>query len=475
MSRSVESVWGRCLEYIQNNVNDNIFNTWFKPINPVRLEEDVLTIQVPSLFFYEWLEEHYVDLLHKTIKRELGSRGRLEYNIIVDNTTGKSKEPYTINIPTAGAKRDNPDINVPVSVKGINPFAIPGIRKVKIDSNLNPSYTFENYVEGDCNRLARAAGMAVASEPAETSFNPLFMYGGVGLGKTHLGMAIGNKTKELHPRKTVLYVSSEKFTNQFIDSLKNNSVNDFLHIYQLIDVLIMDDVQFLSGKERTQDIFFHIFNHLQQNKKQIILTSDRAPNDLSGIEERIISRFKWGLSTDLQKPDYETRTAILRSKMYKDGIELPDEVVEFISHNVDTNIRELEGALISMLARISLDKREPDIDMAKEVLKNFVKRISSEVTIESIQKMVSEYYSVAVDQLKSATRKREITQARQISMYFAKKYTNNSLKSIGSHFGGRDHSTVIHSCTTVKDLIDTDKKIKKEVDELEKKIQVGSL
>jgi chromosomal replication initiator protein len=330
-------------------------------------------------------------------------------------------------------------------------------------------------VEGDCNRLARAAGMAVASEPAETSFNPLFMYGGVGLGKTHLAHAIGNKTKELHPRKTVLYVSSEKFTNQFIDSLKNNSVNDFLHIYQLIDVLIMDDVQFLSGKERTQDIFFHIFNHLQQNKKQIILTSDRAPNDLAGIEERIISRFKWGLSTDLQKPDYETRTAILRSKMYKDGIELPDEVVEFISHNVDTNIRELEGALISMLARISLDKREPDIDMAKEVLKNFVKRISSEVTIESIQKLVAEYYSVAVDQLKSATRKREITQARQISMYFAKKYTNNSLKSIGSHFGGRDHSTVIHSCTTVKDLIDTDKKIKKEVDELEKKIQVGSM
>ena len=328
-------------------------------------------------------------------------------------------------------------------------------------------------MEGDNNRLARSAGYAVAKKPGATSFNPLVLYSAVGLGKTHLAQAIGNLVKQNFAQKTVLYVQSEKFTNQFIDALKNNGVNDFIHFYQLIDVLIVDDIQFFANKDRTQDIFFHIFNHLHQSGKQLILTSDRAPRDLTGMEERLLSRFKWGLTTDIGVPDFETRIAILEKKMYKDGIELPREVVEFVAYNVSSNIRELEGALNSLLAHATLNKREVDIDLAKKIVKNFVKSISREVSIDYIQKAVCEYFNVLPDKLKEKTRKRAVVQARQLSMYLAKNFTKNSLKVIGRHFGGRDHSTVIHSCQAVKDLMDTDKDFKESVAELEKKIQLS--
>ena len=313
----------------------------------------------------------------------------------------------------------------------------------------------------------------MASKPGGTAFNPLVIYGGVGLGKTHLAQAIGNQVKQNFSNKTVLYVSSEKFTNQFIDALKNNVVNDFVHFYQLIDVLIVDDIQFFANKDKTQDIFFHIFNHLHQSGKQLILSTDRPPRDLEGMEERLLSRFKWGLSADLTIPDFETRIAILEKKMYADGIELPRDVVEFVAYNINTNIRELEGALISLLAQASLNKREIDLDLAKKIIKNFVRSISHEVSIEFIQKTVCEYFEVPIDKLKEKTRKRNIVQARQLSMYLAKNYTKNSLKVIGKHFGGRDHSTVIHSCQMVKNLIDTDEGFKESVKELEKKIQLS--
>jgi len=475
MNGNCEEVWCNCLNIIRDNVNLQSFKTWFEPIKAVRLEGKILTIQVPSLFFYEWLEEHYVSLLKKIIKKELGPGAKLEYNIIVENTSGGNKG-HTINVPTKNVNGDEDlEIAMPHNIASAikNPFIIPGIKRINIDSQLNPNLNFENFIEGECNRLARSAGLAVASRPGGTSFNPLFVYGGVGLGKTHLLQAIGTQIKSNLKNKAVLYVSSEKFTNQFMEALKSNSVNDFINFYQLIDVLILDDVQFLGNKERTQDIFFHIFNHLHQNGKQLILSSDRPPKDLMGMEERLLSRFKWGLSADLQAPDFETRVAILHQKMYSDGIELPKEVVEYLAYNITGSVRELEGALISLLAHGSLNKKSIDLDLAKDVLKNFIKHNAKVLTIEHIQKLVSEHFDLPIDMLKSKTRKRNIVQARQISMYFAKNLTKSSLANIGKHFGGRDHSTVIHAYQTVLDLMQTDNKFKNKVNELERIININ--
>jgi chromosomal replication initiator protein len=374
-----------------------------------------------------------------------------------------------------GAEGKNQSMPMPISLnKDIkNPFIIPGLKKLQVDPQLNQNYTFENFIEGDCNRLARSAGYAVAGKPGGTSFNPLMIYGSVGLGKTHLAQAIGNEIKRTLPDKLVLYVSCEKFTQQFVDALKNNNINDFVNFYQAMDVLIMDDVHNFAGKEKTQDIFFHIFNHLHQSGKQLIITSDKAPKDLLGLEERLLSRFKWGLSADLQIPDLETRMAILNKKMYSDGIELPSEVIEYVAHNIDNNVRELEGAMVSLLAQSTLNKKEIDLNLAKSMLKNFIKNSSKEISMEYIQSLVCEYFEVPIDMVKSKTRKREIVQARQISMYLAKLHTKTSLKSIGAFFGGRDHSTVIYACQTVDDLIDTDKKFKAYVADIQKKIKMS--
>jgi len=474
-SKDFQSVWASCLRIIKDNVNLQSFKTWFEPIEPVRLEDDVLTIQVPSQFFYEWLEEHYVTLLRKTIKRELGANARLEYRIVVENSSG-NHSPFTIDYPNYNTgSNKNPEIAAPL-VMGTNiknPFVIPGLKKVNIESGLNAGYNFDNFIEGDCNRLCRSAGYAVSQKPGGTAFNPLVIYGATGLGKSHLAQAIGNEVKQNFPNKTVLYTNAERFTNQFIESLKNNSVNDFVHFYQLIDVLIIDDIHFFANKAKTQDIFFHIFNHLHQESKQIVLTSDRPPRDLEGVEERLLSRFKWGLSADLQAPDFETRVAILEKKMYADGIELPKDVVEFVAYNITNNVRELEGALVSLLAQASLNKKQIDLDLAKKIVKNFVKNMSREVSIDFIQKAVCDYFDVPVDKLKEKTRKRQVVQARQLSMYLSKNFTKHSLKAIGKHFGGRDHSTVIHSCQAIQNLMDTDTKFRESVDDLQKKIQMS--
>ncbi|MCW3462967.1 chromosomal replication initiator protein DnaA [Chitinophaga nivalis] len=477
MNKTCEQVWERCLNIIRDIVEWQPFKTWFEPIKPIKLENNVLTIQVPSQFFYEYLEEHYVGLLGKTIKRELGKEARLEYRIVVENGT-PHQHPRTVNMPTQFTKpqKDN-EVDFPLTIHNPvkNPFVIPGIKRVQIDSQLNPNYTFDAYIEGDCNRVARRAGKTVAEKPGGTSFNPLVIYGGVGLGKTHLAQAVGNDVKRIHPNKAVLYVSAEKFINQFIDHSKNNIINDFIHFYQLIDVLIVDDIQFFARAEKTQDAFFAIFNHLHQSGKQLILTSDKAPKDLDGVQERLLSRFRWGLSADIQIPDFETRMEILEMKMRNDGLEMPKEVVKYVAYNIQTNVRELEGALISLLAQSSLNRKEIDLELAKRVLKSFVKTSSKEITIESIQKMVCEYFDVPYDKLLQKTRKREIVQARQITMYLAKSFTKNSLKTIGEHFGGRDHTTVIHSCQTVKDLMDTDNNFRDSVIELQQKVQLAAM
>ena len=477
MSKSFEQVWENCLKIFRDNINYQSYKTWFEPIKPVSLIENVLSIEVPSQFFYEWLEEHYVEIIAKTIKRELGKEGRLEYRVLIDN---HSKQNNGIMRVSAGQKHVSHENNfsdhqykseTPVK----NPFAIPGIKRSQIDPQLNPNYTFESYVEGDCNRLSRNAGIAVAEKPGGTSFNPLVIYGGVGLGKTHLSHAIGNLIRSKLPNKTVLYVSAEKFINQFIDHSRNNEINNFINFYQLIDVLIIDDIEYFAPAIKSQDAFFAIFNHLHQNGKQLILTSDKPPKDLEGMQERLLSRFRWGLSADLQAPDFETRMAILEYKMRNDGLELPIEVVKYLAYNVQNNIREMEGALISLLAHSSLVKKEIDLELTKKVLRNIVKTSSKEVTIDAIQKMVCDFYSIGYDKLQAKTRKREIVQARQISMFLAKKFTKNSLKTIGEHFGGRDHTTVIHSCQTVNNLMDTDGLFRDQVKDLQQKVQLASM
>ena len=478
MKKTCTEVWENCLKVIKDNIHYQSFKTWFLPIKPLKLENNILTIQVPSQFFYEWLEEHYIGLLKKTIKKELGSDGCLEYSILMENAFD-NPNPYSIKVPTSNKKAiSNPAVSMPIDLnpgfsKEIpNPFVIPGLKKIKVNSQLVENYSFENFVEGDCNRLARSAGFAVAENPGKTAFNPLYIYSNVGLGKTHLAHAIGIQVKNNYPDKTVLYVSTEQFIGQYIESVRNNNQNDFVHFYQMIDVLIVDDIQFLSGKEKTQDVFFHIFNHLHQTSRQLILTSDKAPVEMKGIEPRLLSRFKWGLAADLQPPDLETRIAILQKKLYHDGIEMPEEVIEYLAYSINTNIRELEGALISILAQSSLNKKPITLDLARQMIDKFVKSTSREISIDFIQKVVCDYFNLPVDAINSKTRKREIVQARQLAMYFAKKHTKASLATIGLHCGNKDHATVLHACRTVNNLIDTDKQFRIYVEELDKKIKM---
>jgi chromosomal replication initiator protein len=476
MVNDCTAVWNNCLQTIRRNVNNQSFKTWFEPIRPVRLDDGALTIQVPNKFFYEWLEEHYVQLLKMTIRKELGDSGRLEYQILMSKA-GQQQPAHEnqLRVPETAPKTGKKKSFQPGGVDAgniKNPFIIPGIKKLKVDPQLNPSYNLDNFIEGDCNRLARSAGYAVSKKPGGTAFNPLVVFGDVGLGKTHLAQAIGNEVLKSDPTKTVLYVSCEKFTNQIIESIKNNAVNDLVNFYQLVDVLIVDDIQFLANKTKTQEIFFHIFNQLHQHGKQIILTSDRPPKDLEGMEARLISRFKWGLSADLQVPDFETRRAILESKMMKEGVHIPSQVSEYICYNIQNNVRELEGVLVSLIAQSTLNNQEIDIDLAKRVIKNFVKQINKEISVEFIQDLVANHFDVPVEKLSGKTRKRHVVVARQLSMYLAKKMTDQSLKAIGDMFGGRDHSTVIYSCKTVQDLLDTDMIFKDTVVELEKKIKL---
>ena len=476
MNNNHFQVWNNCLAVIKDNVPPISFKTWFEPIVPLNLENQVLTLQVPSHFFYEYLEEQYIDILRKTLRKEIGNSAKLEYNVVMENNHIANSKPVSVVVPgNSSANTKNRPVNMPTDKEEQtirNPFVIPGIKKLHIDSQLNPDYSFTNFIEGDCNRLARSAGVAVAENPGGTAFNPLVLYGDSGLGKTHLAQAIGLKTKELYQDKTVLYVSANKFQTQFTEAIRNNNKNDFLHFYQMIDVLIIDDIQELAGKEKTQNTFFHIFNHLHQSGKQLILTSDKAPIELKGMENRLLSRFKWGLSADLQNPDYDTRVRILQQKAYKDGIVLDMDVIEYIASNVTNNVRELEGALISLLAQSTLNKKELNLELATSIIDKLVKNTKRELSIDYIQKVVCDHFSLPIDVLQAKTRKREIVQARQIAMYFSKTLTKASLASIGSQIGNKDHATVLHACKTVNNLMDTDRGFKTQIDEIDKKLKM---
>lgn len=477
---TAESAWNECLEIIQDNISYQKYKSWFEPIKPVKLKDDTLTIQVPSQFWYEWLEEHYYNMLRSTIAKVMGKEGKLEYSVLLEKSD-KLEDNRSVRLPQQPMPPSKPqEMNTysdyhPGRIE--NPFVIPGIRKTNIESNLNNNYVFERYIEGDCNRLARSAAMAIAENPGKNSFNPFFIYGTTGLGKTHLVQSIGNKIKQQFGDEfSVLYVSSETFTNEFVQAIRNNRASEFSMFYRHIDILIVDDIQFFSGKEKTQEEFFHIFNALHQEGKQIILSSDRAPKDVPDIEERLISRFSWGLSADLQIPEYETRYAILERKASDNGIYIDSNIIEFIAHNFKSNVRDLEGAIIKLLATASLkDVDEIDLQMAKSVLKDMVKSSHTQISIETIQNYVCEYFGIDTNKVREKTRKQEIVEARQMAMYLSKKFTKSSLKTIGLQFGGRDHSTVIHAITTIEERLSTSPKHKRILQELEQKLEVATL
>lgn len=469
MPRNHASIWNDCLKMIRENITDQGFKTWFQPIVPIRFENDVLTIQVPNQYIYEMLEEQYLSILKKAIRATIGIQGKLEYEIPMEKESPRATNHFNqTENEDSGLDKEPFDLD-----KIKNPFVIPGIKKVAFETELNAKFRFDNLIEGKCNKLGRSAGMAIADRPGTTSFNPLFIYGGSGLGKTHLAQAIGNTVVEKYPKKRVKYISCEKFTNQVVYAIKNRNIGDLSLMYQSLDVLILDDIQFLSEKEKTQEVFFFIFNELHQSQKQVIITSDRAPKDLGGMEERLISRFKWGLTAEMEAPDFETRVAIAESKLEAEGYTVPENVLEFICYNLQSNIRELEGMLISLIFESSLDKRDIDLTLAKEVIQKFVNQLNKEITVENIQALVANHFHVPIDKLNGTSRKRSIVIARQLSMYLAKNFTNNSLKSIGDSFGGKDHSTVIYSCKAVQDMMDTDVSFKGTVAELEKKVKMS--
>ncbi|MDR1896256.1 MAG: chromosomal replication initiator protein DnaA [Prevotellaceae bacterium] len=465
-----KQVWANCLQIIKDNISPDNYRTWFAPIVPVRLHDNVLTIEVPTAFFYEYLEENFIDLLRVTLRRELGIAAKLEYSVRV--VTGAPSLKYPAQNKTELRNRNIPYPNPGMRNAGeiINPFAIPGLKKLEIDPQLNPNYNFGNFIEGECNRLVRSAGLTIAQDPGGTAFNPFFIHGNSGLGKTHLAQAIGIDIKEKHPEKIVLYVDANRFQTQYIDAaIKKNNVQDFLYFYQMIDVLILDDIHEFASQTKTQATFFHIFNCLHQSGKQLILTSDKAPAELQGMEERLLSRFKWGLSAELKAPDLNTRIAILKNKIYNDGIVINERVIEYLASNIKNNVRELEGTLVSLLAQSTLNKKEITIELASEMLgKLVVDSPKRKVTIQEIQKVVCGYFSISPDLIASKTRKREIVQTRQIIMYLSKLYTEYSLSTIGAQVGGKDHTTVLHACKTIRDLIDTNKAFKAHIKELEK-------
>ena len=459
-------IWNNCLQTIQQSVDPQSFNTWFAPIRPIALESNELTIQVPHRLFYEWLEEHYIDVLKSSLNKALGTSGRLQYRINPNRQENKANAGNGKNGKAAvGALSTKPTLG--------NPFVIPGVTRPRIPSNLDTRYTFDNFIEGDCNSLARNAAKAVGDDPANTAFNPLVIHGNVGLGKTHLLQAIGNYISNKFPNKAVLYVSTDTFTNQLVSSIGSNTTNDLVNWYQNVDVLLVDDIQQLVKRKKTQDVFFNLFNVLRQNNKAVVMTCDRPIIELD-IEERLRSRFQWGLSADLSMPALETRMAILKSKADNTEVDIPANVAEFICFHIQHNIRQLEGVLNNLVLHQGvMGSEEIDLKLAKLVLKNFVTEINKEVTPEVIQRTVADYYNLEVEKLASATRRRQVVLARQISMFLVKEYTDQSLKSIGRMFGGRDHSTVLYSIKTVKDLMETNDEIKKSLGELERKIRIG--
>ena len=461
-AQTYSDVWKSCLAQIREQTSEEEFVKWFQPIVPLGYDGKTLRLRLPSEDCVFHIERNYIPSLRPIIYAHFGNNTSLRYSVPVIEQTPqeqqKAAEAATQQMGKVVAQGDTSKIK--------NPFVIPGIRKLEIPSQLNPNYTFDTFVEGDCNRLVRSVGLAVAVEPGKNTYNPLYIFGDPGLGKTHIAQAIGMEIKQRHPELQVLYVSMNKFQAQYTTAVLNKEPNDFINFYQMVDVLIIDDIQELSGnKGSTQNAFFNIFNHLHLTGKQLILTSDKRPSELSDI------RFKWGLAAELKQPDFETKVKIIHNKAEKLGAEIPEEVVTYFAENINANIREIEGALSALVANASFLKRKITITLAKEVLKMYVKISPKEVTIEQIRKIVCDYLNIDEEVFDSPKRTRDVAQARQIAMYLCKQHTKSPLSTIGAAIGGKNHATVLHACKAVTNLMETDKAFLQIVEDIDRLVQ----
>ena len=436
-TQTYSDIWQHCLDRIKEQTSAEEFTKWFQPIVPLAFDGTTLRLRVPNASFVYQIEKNYIPFLRPIISQLYGQQTQLRYAVPRAET----------------ATRTNVDTDSTA---------------ISRDPQLNPNYTFSTFIEGECNRLARSAGMSVAVNPGTTPFNPLYIYGDSGLGKTHIAQSIGHEVLQRHPELQVLYVSMNKFQAQFQTAHKRGEIPDFIHFYQMVDVLIIDDIQELTGKPGTQNVFFNIFNHLHLSGKQLILTSDKPPVELKDIEDRLLTRFKWGLSTQLNQPDHETKVKIIRAKAQKMGTQISEEIVQFLADNISTNVREIEGALSSLVANASFLGRKITTSLAKEILKAYVHLYQKEITIDHIIEVVCSYLSLDAERFNSAERTREIAQARQIAMYLAKQHTKAPLATIGAAIGGRNHATVLHSCKAISNLLETDKMFRRQVEEIEK-------
>lgn len=450
MSSQIKIVWNQCLETIKAHpkVHEQSFVTWFKPIKLVDISDNKFILNVPSQFLYDWIEVHYPEIIRDAVKQIMGQSYELEY--VVHNTPNSM---HLNNIIQESELKNH--------IKTSQP---------DFDTKLNPKNIFKNFIEGDGNKFAKAAALAVAEAPGQTAFNPLVIYGGTGLGKTHLMQAIGNFALEQGKVDRVYYSTSEQFTSDFINSIQNNSISNFSSKYRSIDLLLIDDIQFFSNKGKTQEEFFHTFNSLHMAGKQIVLSSDRPPSELKDLQERLLSRFQWGLQVDIQPPDFETRIAILQQMAAQNKVEMSYEIIEYLASNITASIRELQGALIRLLAQASINGEDMTLELTKSIIQKIGKAKSEALTIENIIKTTSEYFNLQENLLLSKTRKKEIVIARQISMYLSKIYTNHTVKSIGLHFGGRDHTTVLYSVKMVEDQLEYDSRLAKDVKNIREKL-----
>ncbi len=446
--------WAKCLNQIEKMCSSEEFSRWFTVMEPIGFDSGILRIAVPSKTHSEHIERNFIPILRSVIRDSFGDNTRLQYAF---------PDSASVATPQVHTKGE--------TVSSKNVYVVPGLKKSEFDSQLNESLNFDTYIEGSCNRLTRSAGREIALSPGTTAYNPLFVFGNSGLGKTHVIQAIGNEIKARNPQARVLYVSCDNFQRQFQRATFRKELNDFIYFYQTIDVLIVDDIQEIAGKPGTQNVFFNIFNHLKMLGKQIILTADRPPVELEGIDERLITRFKWGLPAELTPPDYSTRLAILRSKSSLMRISVDDEVLKFLAENIKTNVRELEGALTSISANSKLLGTPITLELTRSIMRNIVSFTLKEVTVESILELVCSVMGVTVDDVISKRKTREIASARQVAMFICKQRTKSTLKSIGGAFGGRTHATVMHACRTVPNLIETDKILKSQVEEIERKLQ----
>ncbi len=454
MDAELKELWEKTLNIIKGELSEVSFNTWIKSCEPISMSSDTIKISVPNAFTQEILEKRYKDLVANSIKAICSKLYTIQFLIAseIQNTEEEIKDKNQ-----KGRLNDDKKIIV----------------NDEMNTNLNPKYTFDSFVIGNSNRFAHAASLAVAESPAK-AYNPLFIYGGVGLGKTHLMHAIGHYVLQNNKNAKVVYVSSEKFTNELINAIKDDKNEDFRNKYRNVDVLLIDDIQFIAGKERTQEEFFHTFNALHDANKQIILSSDRPPKEIPTLEDRLRSRFEWGLIADIQVPDFETRMAILKKKADVEKLNVANEVMVYIATKIKSNIRELEGALIRIVAYSSLTNREITVDLASEALKDIIsKKQSKHITIEIIQDVVANYFNLRVEDLKSQRRTRNVSYPRQIAMYLSRKLTDMSLPKIGEEFGGRDHTTVIHAYEKISDNLNRDESLQHTIDDITKKLTQG--